>query len=266
MRQRGISASSIAGSGPGGRIVEADVLTAVAPTGVATAPASASTSSMRRAVAANTSASFATTPHFYLRAEIDATALIDLRSQLAEAVQQETGVRLTLTDFLLAALGQALRDHPAANRVWQGDSMTPLTGANVGLVVGLDDGLLIPTLRDTDRLRLADLARQRAALVESARAGRTPSAARCATSLSNLGAGRVDEFAAVIPHGQSSVLAVGRVAPRPFVVDGSLAVRQTLRLCLSVDHRVLDGQPAAQFLGRIAELLEKPALLLYQRG
>jgi pyruvate/2-oxoglutarate dehydrogenase complex dihydrolipoamide acyltransferase (E2) component len=99
-------------------------------------------------------------------------------------------------------------------------------------------------------------------LVEAARAGKLPAdalQARAACSLSNLGNSRVDEFAAIIPPPQSSILAVGRIAPRPFVVNDQLGVRPTMKLCLSVDHRVMDGQQGAEFLGKIIESLEQPS-------
>ncbi|MBA3710600.1 MAG: 2-oxo acid dehydrogenase subunit E2, partial [Planctomycetes bacterium] len=146
-----------------------------------------------------------------------------------------------------------------ANRTWVGDDAVPLPQPAVGLVVSLDDGLVIPVIPPA--ADLAALATARHAAVERARAGTAMTNDRCATSLSNLGQGRVDAFSAIIPLGQSSILAVGRASPRPWVVDGALTVRTTMRLCLSVDHRVLDGQPAAEYLGRIVELIEQPSPL-----
>lgn len=223
-----------------------------------------SISSMRRAVARITAQSFATVPHFYLRAEVDATAVSELRKQLLEQVQKDFGVRLTLTDFLLRAMALALRDCPKMNRIWQNDTIVELPTIDVGLVVGLPDGLMIPVITEADRLDLMNLAKTRADLIAATRLGKLPAKASQggATSLSNLGNTCVDDFSAIICPPQSSMLAVGRMAPRPFVVDGELCVRPTLRMCLSIDHRVLDGALGAEFLGRIIELLEQPALLL----
>ena len=133
----------------------------------------------------------------------------------------------------------------------------------MGLVVGLPEGLMIPIVRSAATGDLGSLAKQRTSLVAAARAGKLSLGALQggATSLSNLGNTRVDEFAAVIAPPQSTMLAVGRAAPRPYVFDGRLAVRSTLRLCLSVDHRVLDGAPAAEFLGLIVDLLDTPGKL-----
>ena len=165
--------------------------------------------------------------------------------------------------MLLRAQALALRDSPHANSIWKDNQVVPLSGCDIGLVVGLQNGLLIPIIRAADTGGLADLAKQRRSLVQAARAGQLPPEATQggATSLSNLGTTVVDAFAAVIAPPHSSMLAVGRAAARPFVVDGQLVVRTTLKLCLSVDHRVMDGGPAAEFLGRIVDLIQRPAAL-----
>lgn len=269
----GVNVTCLQGSGRTGRIIEADVLKAAASQGPAAiasaAPKAAPTSPgqvsiMRRSIAERTALSFSTIPHFYLRAEVDATELVKMREHLLEVVERECGVRVTVTDFLLRAQALALRDFPAANSVWQENSIVRYADADVGVVVGLPDGLLIPVIRAAQNLSLVQLAKERARLVEAVRAGRfnAEMLAGGATSLSNLGTTRTDEFAAVIAPHQSSMLAVGRAAPRPYVVDGRLEIRTTIRLCLSVDHRVLDGGPAAEFLGRIVELLEAPKALV----
>ena len=123
---------------------------------------------------------------------------------------------------------------------------------------------MVPILHHADRLDLADIVRQRARLMATVRSGRMPADIfqGGATSLSNLGKHRVDEFTPIILPPQSSMLAVGRVAERPAAFDGRLCLRQTVHLTLSVDHRVMDGVPAAEFFDRIVELLENPFLLL----
>lgn len=274
LRQRGIDPRAIRGSGPGGRIVEADVKAAVAaalapkvPSAVPLTP-TAGLSIMRRAIAEKTALSFSTAPHFYLRVEADLTALVDLRQRLLPIIEREVGARLTITDFLVGAMARAVAEFPYANRIWQNNTLVTFPSVDIGVVVGLEDGLLIPILRHANQLTLAQVAKQRADLVAAARAGKLSADAMQggATSLSNLGTAPVDEFAAVIAPPQSSMLAVGRAAPRPFVVDGQLSVRTTLRLCLSADHRVMDGGPAAELLGRIVTLLEHPAVWVHEGG
>jgi pyruvate dehydrogenase E2 component (dihydrolipoamide acetyltransferase) len=256
----GVDTSQLEGSGCTGRIVEADVLKAIKSE---TAAPKASLSTMRRAIAKRTAESFATVPHFYLHSEVDATALLELRKQLLPEIETKLGVRLTLSDLLLRAQALALRDIPSANVIWREDGVVTFTSCDVGLVVALSDGLIIPILRSIDTVSLAALARQRASLVEAAKAGKLAAEALegGATSLSNLGNSRVDEFTAVLPMPHSSILAVGRAVPRALPVDGSVRVRTTLKLCLSVDHRVLDGGPAGEYLGRIVDLLEHPQQL-----
>jgi len=266
LRERGISDALVTGSGPNGRILEADVLRAAAAPAsspLADALPAGAISSMRRAVAAKVAESFATVPHFYLRSEVDVTSLVQLRRQNLETVEKCCGVRPSLTDFLLRAIVLALRDHPQANRIWLGGAIVQLPSIDVGMVMQSGDGLLVPVLRNADRLGLPELARQRIKLTEAVRAGKAPADVfqGAATSLTNLGKQRVDEFAPIISPPQSSMLAVGRVAERPAAFEGRLCLRQTLHLTLAVDHRVMDGVPAADFLARIAELLEKPFLL-----
>jgi pyruvate dehydrogenase E2 component (dihydrolipoamide acetyltransferase) len=264
LKARGLGGARVAGSGPSGRIVEADVLRAIASSAqLGGALPAGSLSTMRRAVAAKVTESFATVPHFYLRSEVDVTSLVQLREQNLEIIEKCCAVRPSLTDFLLRAMALALRDHPQANSIWQNGAIVQLPSIDVGMVMQVGDGLLVPILHDADGMSLAEIARQRIKLTEAVRAGKTPADifAGGATSLTNLGKRRVDEFAPIISPPQSSMLAVGRLAERPAVFEGKLCVRQTLHLTLSVDHRVMDGVPAAEFLDRIAELLEKPFLL-----
>jgi pyruvate dehydrogenase E2 component (dihydrolipoamide acetyltransferase) len=267
LRMRGVNPAGIAGSGPNGRILEADILrAALKPQALAvdnTLPAGA-ISSMRRAVAAKVADSFATVPHFYLRSEVDVTTLVQLREQNLETFEKCCGVRPSLTDFILRAMALALIDCPEANRIWQDNAIVQLPGIDVGLVVQVGDGLMVPIIHRADRLGLPDMTRERMKAVEAVRSGKTTSDLfqGGAISLTNLGKHRVDEFAAIISPPQSSMLAVGRMAERPAAYEGRLCLRQTMNMTLSVDHRVMDGVPAADFFDRIVELLEKPFLLI----
>jgi pyruvate dehydrogenase E2 component (dihydrolipoamide acetyltransferase) len=261
LREQGIHPRDVRGSGPAGRIIEADVLRAATTVEAATGgivAASSGLTPMRRAIARVTTASCAV-PQYHLRAELDATSMLAERERLLPKIQAEQGVRLSFTDLLLRAIGRALRDFPATNAIWRHQDVERLSEVNVGVAVNLDDGLLVPTLRQVDLLSLAELARRRKQLVTAARNGRLASeaASAVAISLSNLGDTRVDEFSALLFPPQSMILSAGRIATRPLVVDGQLCARPTLRLTLTVDHRVLDGAPAAQLLGRIVRYLEQ---------
>jgi len=260
MRTFGIDPARVNGSGPNGRIVEADVLALSRNSKVS----SGTTSAMRQMIAQRTTESATKIPHFYLRATIDATNLVDTRGQIIERIQKSRNVRITYTDFLLRALALALRELPRANSVWENDGCTQLDRVNVGLVLALDEGMTIPIIADADTQSVSDIAQRRVDLQSDSELQKRLSSQRAAISLSNLGNSRVDEFDAIIPTGQSMILAVGRLALRPFVVDGELKARQTLQLSLALDHRVHDGAPAAKFLESLIGFLEHPATLLIQ--
>jgi len=219
---------------------------------------------MRRAVAAKVAESFATVPHFYLRSVADVTGLVQLREQTLEAIEKCCGQRPTITDFVLRALAMALHDCPQANRIWLNDTIVDLPSVDVGLVMQVGDGLMVPVLHDADRLTMIELVRRRAEVVAAVHSGKTAADLfqGGAASLTNLGKRRVDEFTAIISPPQSSMLAIGRVAERPAAFEGRLCLRQTMHLTLAVDHRVMDGVPAAEFFDRIVEVLEKPFQLL----
>lgn len=268
----GVDLAFVQGTGRKGRITEDDVLKAAAsrnnssdamPNTKETAAVVNRVSPMRRNIAERTASSFSQIPHFYLRAEVDATELVKMREHLVAYVEKVNGVRITLTDLLLWAQVAALRDFPAANAVWRDNGIVNYDDIDLGVVVGLPDGLVIPVIHGAQKLSFVELARERAQLVDTVRQGKYDAelVSGGATSISNLGTTRIDEFAAIIAPHQSSMLAVGRAAPRPYVVKDHLQVRTTIRLCLSMDHRVLDGGPAAEFLGRIVSLLENPKLL-----
>lgn len=256
-RERGLDFNSLTGSGPGGRIVAADLQRAAAST---TTPLS----TMRRAIVRATTQS-AAIPQFSVSAELDASLLVSLREQLVAPILSDAGAKLSITDFLLVAQARALAEIPTANAIWRNESIERLSAVAVGLIVAVDDGLLLPTIAGLDRLPLAEVVRRRGEVIAAARSGRqSTDAAPAATSLSNLGNSRVDHFTALLMPPQSTMLAVGRIAARPYVVDNQVVARPTLRLSLTADHRVLDGIHAAEYLSRIVEYLEQPARLLHQ--
>ena len=258
LRNLGLDAARVAGSGPNGRIVEADVLAFSR-----SAPdVGSGTSAMRQMIALRTAESAATIPHFYLRAEVDVSALVDTRSQIVASVEKRDGVKITYTDFLVRALAFALQEIPRANTVWENNASLTLPNASVGLVIGLAEGLMIPVIGNPGARSIVDIARERVALQNDGDLRKRLSAHRASISLSNLGNSRVDEFDAIIPTGQSMILGVGRIAARPFVVNERIELRQTMKLSLAFDHRVHDGAPGAEFLGAIVRFLERPAALL----
>lgn len=244
--ERGVDLAVVAGSGPGGAVLEADVL-ALAPV---PAPASEGPpgGGVWRAMAETTARSWREVPHFFLARELDASQLIVARRQAPS---------VTYTDLLLRVLAVTLARHPLMN--------SGRREVNVALAVAVEAGLLVPVVDNADRLDLGAIAARRAELVERARAGRLlASDLREPTfTLSNLGMYGVDAFWAIVTEGQAGVLAVGRIVDRVVPVQGRPQVRPTLALGLSCDHRAIDGARAARFLEDLAAGLEEPAGLLH---
>jgi pyruvate dehydrogenase E2 component (dihydrolipoamide acetyltransferase) len=205
---------------------------------------------------------FATIPHFYLNVLADVTELVQVREQLLKTPQVK--VRVTYTDFLIKALALALRNNAQANVSWQDGRMVPGTAVHIGVAAQFGDRLLVPVIRNADQLSIVEIAGARTDLVERGKGNRlSPDDLQGAScTLSNLGMHRVDQFNAVINPPESAILAAGRIALRPFVVDRELAVRETIALTLSVDHRVIDGVAASQFLESIVTAIENPLSLL----
>ncbi len=219
----------------------------------------------RRLIAERLTKSIQTIPHFSVSVELRAGQLISLRESLKAPVEKQAGVKLTITDLLLKALGLALAETSGMRAVWnEGDSQA-VEAIDLGLAISTDTGVVAPVIRNVAALDLAEIARWRVAAAEKARGGRlslTDLEGGIGT-LSNLGMYRVDHFSAIISPGQSFILAVGKIDHRPWVEAGALIVAPTMSLTLSVDHRVADGALAAQFLERIAEIIENPYRLLW---
>jgi len=248
------------GTGEMGRIREADVRAA---TPARQAPVAASPP-IRRRIAERMEESVRTVPQFCVRREVDASQLIQVREQLLPVIEARDGVRLSYTDFLLKALALALREVPGMNASWRDGALQPLATIDTGFAAQGPDRLLVPVIRNAARLSLPDLARQRADLAARAKAGKlTPEEMQGGSAtLSNLGAFGIDEFDAIVNPPESCILASGRIAPRPFVADGQLVVRPTLKLTLTADHRVADGVLAATFLNAVAEAVLHPVIML----
>ena len=272
---------AVPGSGPRGRVIERDVLNS-AGASLSISPARVeevrweTPTAAQRVAAERMTASFGSAPHFYLDVEVHADALLEVRDRLFPAVERKAAVRLTLTDLLVRIVGAALAEHPRVNAFWADGRIGLPERVNVGIAVATaastplstgastplsaSTGLVVPVLRDVDRKPLAQIAAERSVLVARARTGQLSPAdlAGGTFTLTNLGMYRVDSFHAILNPPQSAILAVGRIAERPVAIGGQLAVRRTVVLTLSCDHRVLDGVLGALFLGRVAELIEDP--------
>jgi pyruvate dehydrogenase E2 component (dihydrolipoamide acetyltransferase) len=253
--ERGVDLAALAGSGPGGAVVAADLDGSAAASNGVTVPA------IWRLMAKRTTQSWQSVPHFYLRREVDASRLQSWRAAARARPGQE---RASHTDLLVRLVAEALRRHPRVNSSWSDGAVVRSERINVGIAVAVDDGLVVPVVHDADRLSLADTVARRIELVDAARAGRLrPEDVTGGTfTVSNLGMFGVDSFDAIVNAPQAAILAVGRVADRVIPVDGQPAVRPVLQLSVSFDHRVVDGARGAEFVETLASLAEEPAGLV----
>ena len=277
-RTYGVDLAQITGSGPHGRRRKRDVLGAARPAPAPAAPIPASApplprpvagdtveplSPMRRRIAEAVALSRRTIPAFALDRWVETRAIAAARETLGPEIEQASGVRLTLTDFLLQALADTLASLPRLlGRFAEADGgpvrVTPAR-IDIGLVVATEDGMMIPKLRDLRGQNLGAIAAMRQAAVQRARAGRLAAADAEAASitLSNLGRGGADRFEAIIEPGQSSIVAAGREQERVVARGGAIVITRGLNLTVSVDHRLIDGRAGAAFLGRLAERIER---------
>jgi pyruvate dehydrogenase E2 component (dihydrolipoamide acetyltransferase) len=260
--ERGVDLGGITGTGPGGRIQMDDVQRAIDASRVGKT-AAPSLPPMRRALARAMTLSYATIPQFTVSRSADWTVLQALRSEYLPRVPAGSP-RLSVTDFLLQAIARALIEYPALNATFRGDPdsadarIEPAVGAHIGLVVAVDNGLLVPVIHDVERLGLVEIARRRQDCVERALKGklRREELEGATFSISNLGAEGPDRFNAIINPPQSAILAVGRRRDAVVAREGSVVVRPLSDLTLTIDHRVADGRLAAQYLARLVAILE----------
>ncbi len=297
-KERGVELSQLEGSGPGGRIVKADVEKAssaggVGDGGVEDAPARSAPPSpttgpaveraqpstevpetakghttyedptkLQSTVARRMSESKATAPHFYLEAEIDMSRLVAARAQI-KAAASEGDVVPSFNDMVVKACALALREHPRANGAYRDGRFELYSRVNVGVAVAANDALVVPTIFDADQKSLRQIASDARGLAQRVREGQiTPPELSGATfTVSNLGMFGIESFAAVINPPQAAILAVGAISERPVVRNGSFATAHLMRVNLACDHRILYGAPAAEFLARIKSLLEEPLSL-----
>jgi pyruvate dehydrogenase E2 component (dihydrolipoyllysine-residue acetyltransferase) len=295
-RERGIDLSTLQGTGPGGRIVKADV--EAAPAGGAAAPAPAPAAEpaapaeaaaapppppavvaeagtakgdvsvqeltrTQQVIARRMAESKATVPEFTITTEVDMEAAVALRSQLKAVAEGSDTPVPSYNDMVVKACAIALREYPRANGSYKDGHFELYSRVNIGVAVAAQDALVVPTVFDADKKSLGEIARDGRALAERVRAGvvTPPELSGGTFTVSNLGMFGVTEFVAVINPPQAAILAVGKMEPRAVVRDGEVVARNTMNITLSCDHRILYGADAAEFLARIKALLEQPIAL-----
>ncbi|WGI20570.1 pyruvate dehydrogenase complex dihydrolipoamide acetyltransferase [Amylibacter sp. IMCC11727] len=289
--QKGLDLSTLSGSGPHGRIVKADVenaqatdTPAAAKSDAPAAPALAtsadsetvkkmyterdyeeiSLNGMRKTIAARLTEAKQTIPHFYLRRSITLDALLKTRSEI-NAGLADSGVKISVNDFIIKASAKALQDVPGCNAVWAGDRLLQMKASDVAVAVAIDGGLFTPVIQDAEIKPLSVISTEMKDLAARAKERKlAPHEYQGGSfAISNLGMMGIENFDAVInpPHG--SILAVGAGQKQPIVnSDGALATATKMSVTLSVDHRVIDGALGAEFLAALSGYIEKPMSML----
>lgn len=269
--EHGLDISEIQGSGPQGRVIRADVeaaLSAKPADQVAVGPATdgeerTPLSQMRRTIARRMAESTRTVPHFFLTSVVDATELMALRKQINDQLA-ESGVKVTVNDLIVKGAALAIRQMPDVNVSFAEDSLVRHSHVHVGIAVATERGLIVPVIRDADQKSVSQIAREARELSERANSGKLQPADYTGGTftVSNLGMFGIEHFTAVINPPEAAILAVGAIMREPAEFQGEIALRDRLRLTLSVDHRALDGAVGARYLQALKKLLEKPMLLL----
>lgn len=261
-KEKGIDLAAVKkGSGPGGTIIAEDVLQAEKAKGAAPGEKPKATeivplSAMRRIVGERMAKSKQTAPHFYVSVDADMTEVNRKRTEWKERKQE---VVPSINDFILWACARALRDFPSLNSAFTDKGIQLFAEINISMAVALEEGLVVPVIRNADRLSLEEMAKQSRDLSEKAQKKKLfPLDYEGGTfTVSNLGMLGVDSFVAIINPPQCAILAVGQVAPRVVARSGEIVVRPLMTMTLSADHRITDGAVAARFLQEVKRLLEK---------
>ena len=272
-----ISLSTIKGTGISGRVTKADVLEAKAglkpkelkpePTPLKLPSISKyqlgqiiPMNSIRKVIAKRMAQSKFTAPHIYFFNDVDMEKLIALREEIVTEFEENEGIRISINDFVIKAVALTLREYPIINSMVSGEEIRIFPEINVGLAVAMEDGLIVPAIPKADQLGLGEIARYRADLVERARQAKLTfeEMERGTFTISSLAQYDITFFTAILNPPQSGILTLGKVEEKPVVRGGQVLIRRMMRQGLSVDHRIIDGAVAAQFLQSLKKKLENP--------
>ena len=285
--EKGIDLSNVTGSGPGGRIVRADVENSLATSSSTSASPSVTqktenaarvetlealdlpVSNMRKSIASALVASKTQAPHFYLQIEVDGAPLSQLRKelneQLAELPPEAGGAKFSVNDLTLKAAAEAVKRVPAINRSWLGDSIKQHPNVDLAFGVAIDDGLVTPVIRSAETKSLRQVSAEAKSLIKKARGKKlAPNEMSGSTfTVTNLGMFGISDFYGIINPNNAAILSIGATIRKPIVNDSNeIVIGQTMKIGLSGDHRVIDGAVGAQYLQALKTIIETPSLML----
>jgi pyruvate dehydrogenase E2 component (dihydrolipoamide acetyltransferase) len=283
-REAGLDLNGVAGTGPGGRITRQDVEkaqqqaaarasqtpTETAQASTASGPSAAAASEaegslvsftgMRRTIAKKMLASKVEAAQAYMGNTIDATKIQDIREMLLPYIEKKRGVRITITDVMMKITGAALREHPIINTRWTDKGVLFLPDVHMGMAMALDDGLIVPVIRDINKKGYGQIAADRVSLIKKGKENKfLPDDIKGGTfTLSAMGMFGLETFTAIINQPENAILAVGAIMDKPVALDGQVVIRPMMTVNLTYDHRIIDGAEAGKFMKTLKEMLEEP--------
>jgi pyruvate dehydrogenase E2 component (dihydrolipoamide acetyltransferase) len=262
-----VNIKSIAGSGANGKIVKDDVTALLQNQSTVQEEATVKRkklSGMRKVIADRMQESVTTAPHVTLTSDIDMTKVKELRSQLLPSIEKKTGYRLSFTEVIVKAVGLVLARYPAVNASIIQNEIVYNDSVNIGLAVAVEDGLMVPVLKNVNTKGLSTLTAEAKEIGKLAREQKLkPDQLKGSTfTISNLGMYAIDAFTPIINLPETAILGIGRILEKPVVINQEIVIRPMMTVSLSFDHRAIDGAPAAAFLTELKYILENPFELL----
>jgi pyruvate dehydrogenase E2 component (dihydrolipoamide acetyltransferase) len=286
-KELGIDLSAVAGTGPGGRVLREDVekakaagiqapAAAAAPAPAApaqaapSAPAAAAEgrlaafTGMRKTIAKRMLQSKVEAAQAYMGNTVDATRIQALRTELLPFIEKKSGVRITITDLMMKVTGAALREHPVINTRWTDKGVLYLPEVNMGMAMALDEGLIVPVIKNINGKSLGQVAQDRVSLIEKGKKNSfLPDDIKGSTfTLSAMGMFGLETFTAIINQPENAILAVGAIIDKPVALRGEVVIRPMMTVNLTYDHRTIDGAEAGKFMRTLKEMIEEPLYIL----
>jgi pyruvate dehydrogenase E2 component (dihydrolipoamide acetyltransferase) len=284
-KELGIDLSAVAGTGPGGRVLREDVERAKAagiqapPAAAPAAPAQAAPpapaaaaaegrlaafTGMRKTIAKRMLQSKVEAAQAYMGNTVDATRIQALRTELLPFIEKKSGVRITITDLMMKVTGAALREHPVINTRWTDKGVLFLPEVNMGMAMALDEGLIVPVIKNINGKSLGQVAQDRVSLIEKGKKNSfLPDDIKGSTfTLSAMGMFGLENFTAIINQPENAILAVGAIIDKPVALKGEVVIRPMMTINLTYDHRTIDGAEAGKFMRTLKEMIEEPLYIL----
>ncbi len=256
----GLDLAQIRGTGPEGRITREDVARVAGELQLPKVSKVVQLKDIRKKIAERLSRSYKEALHTTMTMEVDMSIIVELREKLLSEIQNSVGARLTYTAFLVKAVALALKEHPMLNSMITGEEVRVFEDINIGLAMAIEEGLLVPVIKNADKKTLAEITLEVEKLTEKTRKGELTGKelAGGTFTISNLGMHGVDIFIPIINPPECAILGVGKISKKPVIVNDKATIRSMMSLSLSFDHRIIDGVAAAMFLQTLKKTLEDP--------